>query len=635
MRIRRRDLVKETQRAITNATISVNETLNAARAARKLKFQEKQRDTSRLRNQRKGEREEANQFHSEMQQNRQGLLSLQRQLSSRAIQARTRVEQERRSARLNTIMQESNFKSQIYRDHQRALKEERDKRRRDSTQARAKLRQNHREGEERLRAIQMEQDLAVIEERHEGYNASRHFQKSVAEARRKSFAFRSGDARRIRELYNRMQEVERQREHASFELKLAGERDAEAYKRKLEEDRRNSLAFRNKEGLRQRILLSDQQQMNLAQEHASYELKWAGEKDAEAYMRQMEEERRKSLEQRNKTSKQQADWKEEQRTKSVMEEHESILLKLAGERDADAYRKKMADTRRESLAQRNAYAKQQRDEQEEMDRKTQLAEHESYEFKWAGESDAEAYRRKMNQERRESLAARNKESAQHSKVMEELRLIAHEKETESLALMWAGERDAKAYLARMEEERRQSLQFRGQEVRRHRQIEDEQRHKEIEDMHQDELLRAAGHRDMDDYKKECAQRDRDSLCFRRKEANVQRLEEKRRKQEEYEIEQSNLALEDGAYRDVAEYLKECRERRRMSLALRAKEKRHHRNWEQQQTVKALAQQQEDTRLRGLDRRQAEMARQEERRRIALDAIRHAGCSFNVNAFTLS
>jgi hypothetical protein len=68
----------------------------------------------------------------------------------------------------------------------------------------------------------------------------------------------------------------------------------------------------------------------------------------------------------------------------------------------------------------------------------------------------------------------------------------------------------------------------------------------------------------------------------------------------------------------------------MSLALRAKEKRQHRKWEESQAQIALAQRMQDGRLRAQDRRQQEMAYREERRRIALDAIRHAGCSFNVN-----
>ena len=104
-------------------------------------------------------------------------------------------------------------------------------------------------------------------------------------------------------------------------------------------------------------------------------------------------------------------------------------------------------------------------------------EHESYELKWAGEKDVEVFEEKMREERRKSLAARNKESFRHAQVMQELRSLNLEKETESFMLKFAAENDAKAYIKQLAEERRRSLQQRGQEARRQRIYEDEQRHK--------------------------------------------------------------------------------------------------------------------------------------------------------------
>ena len=124
------------------------------------------------------------------------------------------------------------------------------------------------------------------------------------------------------------------------------------------------------------------------------------------------------------------------------------------------------------------------------------AEHASYELKWAGEKDAETYKRQLEQERRDSLAQRNKERAQHARVMEELQTIARERETESLVLKWAGENDAKAYLEKLEDERRQSLQLRGKQTLHHREVEDEQRQEELTRLNEDELLRAADQKDV-------------------------------------------------------------------------------------------------------------------------------------------
>ena len=94
----------------------------------------------------------------------------------------------------------------------------------------------------------------------------------------------------------------------------------------------------------------------------------------------------------------------------------------------------------------------------------------------------------------------------------------------------------------------------------------------------------------------------------------------------------NLALEAEARRDVEDYIQDCKTRRRMSLALRAKEKRWHAEWREREAERKRQQQSRDTRDRAMDRRYMEMARQEERARIALDAIRHAHCTFAINPF---
>jgi Flp pilus assembly protein CpaB len=110
------------------------------------------------------------------------------------------------------------------------------------------------------------------------------------------------------------------------------------------------------------------------------------------------------------------------------------------------------------------------------------------------------------------------------------------------------------------------------------------------------------------------------------------LEDKDRKEEERKVDQANLNLESAATQDVQQYLEDCRQRRRMSLALRAKEKRHHAHWQEREAERRRQQQSRDTRDRALDHRHMEMARQKERARIAMDAIRHAHCTFAINPF---
>lgn len=595
----RRDLVQKTQQAINDATTSVNQSLNAVRRAKAEKYQELAKETTKLRNQWRDEKEDAQQYYAQAEKSRHELLSLQRQLSSKFAKQKAKREIDNRNAQLAAIEQETNFKSDVYRTHQQTLKEEAERKRRQSIAARRKLRQNHREGEGRMHMQKIEEDQALMEERHLSSVAFRETKKTLSDKRRKSYAFRNGDARRIRELHAKM-EMERQQqshesyelkwagekdakaykksleeqrrksfafrnkegrkqredesarqaeeqhadhvsyvlkwagerdaeaykkqleeerrksfkfrndegtrqreeesrrrfqeqsdEHASYELKWAGEKDAEAYQRKLAEERRDSFAFRNREGRNQRLDEEQRQQEARFKEHQGFELKWAGEKDAEAYQRKLEQERRDSFANRNKHGRRQRELELQQKSEEMMQSHQSYELKRAGERDVDAYKKKLQEERRDSFAFRNMENHRQREEESARIAREQQAEHASYELKWAGEKDAEAYKKKLEQERRDSFKFRNEERVRHQKVMDELKSIAREQETESYVLKWAGEEDAKAYLAKLEEERRQSFQFRNREGKRHRELDEEAHQQAVHEAHVEEELQAA------------------------------------------------------------------------------------------------------------------------------------------------
>ena len=173
------------------------------------------------------------------------------------------------------------------------------------------------------------------------------------------------------------------------------------------------------------------------------------------------------------------------------EEHESYELKWAGERDADEYGKLMSQERRDSLAFRNAEAKRIRDFETQMKADEHHEQHESYELKWAGERDADNYQRQMDEKRRESLNYRNQEAARHTAVMMELLSLAQERERESYMLKWAGENDATQYITEQAELCRQSLAFRNAEGKRHRDIDEETRVKNSNEIAKNEELSAA------------------------------------------------------------------------------------------------------------------------------------------------
>ncbi len=368
--------------AIQRATDSVNDGLNASRAAKVDHFKHVAAEVARLREEWKVDKEEAARFFAEMQQTKREMLDVRNKLSSQYAQNKADNERYRLQERLAELDKEIKFKSDVFVEHKKKLKENEDKRRRMSVSIKTKHRNVRKANIESLR-------LESIQEQHE-----------------------------------------------LFEHKWAGERDAEEYKKKCEQERRESFAFRNAEGRRQR------------------------------------------------------DEQAERETLAKIAESERLEHKWAGDRDAEEYKKQCAQERRESYAFRNAEGRRQRIEEEERREEERVKEHNYYEHKWAGERDAEEYKKKCEQERRESFALRGRECVRHRAVMEELKELAKEKEHEGYVLKWAAQEDAKAYLAEMAEERRKSFAFRNQEGRRHRLLDEQMRCEEVQKAHELEQVRS-------------------------------------------------------------------------------------------------------------------------------------------------
>ena len=257
---------------------SVNPTINGVRRSKEENLKEKMLSVAELREQRRQEREEVAAFNVQAEKTRREVIDLRKKLNERFRQAKVDREQRLREERLAKVENEIQFKSQVHVEHKRTLKQQEDARRRMSTAARAKLRRNHREGEERMKLMSIQEDQALYEERHESSVAMRNVKVDNAEKRRMSFAFRNGDARRIRELFAQREADRLHQEHESYELKWQGERDADDYKREMAQERRDSLAFRNAEGQRIRDLESQMKSEAQQEMHESYELKWAGDR---------------------------------------------------------------------------------------------------------------------------------------------------------------------------------------------------------------------------------------------------------------------------------------------------------------------------------------------------------------------
>eukprot|EP00985_Skeletonema_marinoi_P029453 scaffold27923_cov73-Skeletonema_marinoi.AAC.1 len=145
--------------------------------------------------------------------------------------------------------------------------------------------------------------------------------------------------------------------------------------------------------------------------------------------------------------------------------------------------------------------------------------------------------------------------------MKELVSLAKEQEHESYMLKWAGENDAKEYLAEEEELRRHSLAFRNSEGRRIRELDEEERMKDIMRGAENEELNAACQRDVQQYKEACAARDRASLVLRGKEDFRKRLESEYERQMQNQEEHESHLLDIQAWQDVNDYVKECKGRK--------------------------------------------------------------------------
>ena len=265
------------------------------------------------------------------------------------------------------------------------------------------------------------------------------YRKEMAEKRRLSLAFRNAEGSRQREQEELMREEEMHERHQSLRLKLAGMRDADEHREQLAKERRQSLEMRNAEGRRQREEEEQRKAEELHAEHESYELKHAADRDVDEYRNRMADERRESFAFRNAEGWKNREKEEQRNDEERLKEHKSYGLKWAGERDAHAYKEQMAKERRDSLSFRNEESKRHNALMEELQDLVQEKEHESYMLKWAGEKDAEAYLADQEEKQRESLRLRNAEGREHRDLEEDERFRKLHEANEDEALKAAGE----------------------------------------------------------------------------------------------------------------------------------------------------------------------------------------------------
>lgn len=113
---------------------------------------------------------------------------------------------------------------------------------------------------------------------------------------------------------------------------------------------------------------------------------------------------------------------------------------------------------------------------------------------------------------------------------------------------------------------------------------------------------------------------------------MQRLGQYNEKVKQQEADHKTFQLDSLARMDVEDYMKECKRRRRKSLAFRAKEKRRHAEWRRLQKQKELQEQSRTAHFQSLDAQHSAFAEQKERAQAAVNALLSSGCSLDSNPF---
>ncbi len=318
-----------TNRDYNKNDMSINKALNAVRNARRNHYKSRHISTQRTRAARKAARAELLELNSQADQTRREVLQLKRQLASEVTRVKSRANEQAKQEYMDQLERESKFNSNVYVQHKKTLEETERRRKRESLYERAKLRANIKQGEERMRLQQIEEDTMHFADRYESSKASRDYKLQCARKKRESMEFRSLEALRINQVKEELRSEEVADEQASFALKRAGEKDAEEYKRECAEERRRSMEFRTVEAKRHAAVLAELKHVAREREAESMVLKWAGEEDAKVYKREMEEERRRSLQFRNEEGVRHRQLDEEMRHMEMNERAENETLMAA------------------------------------------------------------------------------------------------------------------------------------------------------------------------------------------------------------------------------------------------------------------------------------------------------------------
>ena len=281
-------------------------------------------------------------------------------------------------------------------------------------------------------------------------------------------------------------------------------------KQLAEQQRRMSMAGRLDHWREQKQVESTEQQVAKEQTIDLLSTRRLDHQDVQKYKSELVQRDRMSLAGRLQK------WREEKEDPTAKIQAEAIERELqeAALEDVKNYRLKEAHGRRESLAYRLEKARKDRTFEAGQHALTQIIEEEERRIQDADREDVQNYRAKLQEARRQSVQYRLTVESKDRIRKEGDKIAAQEmarEENEKKAADW---KDVKAYQAAMREQARRSLAGRIAEAHRQKEM-DLQKHQEmLNAAHRDFELRRLDHMEMREYRDEERVRGRRSIALR-------------------------------------------------------------------------------------------------------------------------
>lgn len=391
----------------------------------------------------------------------------------------------------------------------REAKKEEEARKRESMCNRTISAQEQKRIAEELAQKKKEEELSFLEARKQNWEDDLNTKKREEERRRDSVAFRLDEWRQQKSVE---EELNRSMEHQELDLihtRHADWKDVQAYKEEEDRRRRESLAFRLDKWREEKSLEQKSKEQEELAKEIENELCRQAREDVETYRTEQKESRRQSLAYRLDKARKDRDFEEGQKAlRQVVLEEEKRLNDLDRE-DVQNYRQMIADARRQSLEYRNQFEYQERMRQEGERQAQRLADIADRELREAAWRDVQNYRAEQRAEQRKSMAWRiadahrkhEIELCHHQEALQRMHLDLQCKREDWLALQ--------EYKRHEAERRRMSVALRLDSWRQQRLAEEKERERKemiaeeeaiLREMDREELIAAKLTQDLMDRK---------------------------------------------------------------------------------------------------------------------------------------